>query len=116
MAHRPWDRLKNANPALQTISTGLSMVAAMGDVDQQSFAKFVATLVQTHIVHAHRRWEEMGLVAQTLRETGVEPLMTEVIESSHRRTVDAGIAPADGKIPSLDEALKILSEKVVRGR
>jgi starch synthase len=33
VAHRPWDRLKNANPALQTISTGLSMVAAMGDVD-----------------------------------------------------------------------------------
>ena len=33
VAHRPWDHLKNANPALQTISTGLSMVAAMGDVD-----------------------------------------------------------------------------------
>ena len=25
VAHRPWDRLKNANPALQTICTGLSM-------------------------------------------------------------------------------------------
>ena len=24
---------------------------------------FIAMLVQTHIVHAHRRWEEMGLVA-----------------------------------------------------
>jgi hypothetical protein len=34
VAHRPWDHLKNANPALQqTISTGLSMVAAMGNVD-----------------------------------------------------------------------------------
>ena len=33
VAHRPWDHLKNANPALQTISTGLSMVAAMGDID-----------------------------------------------------------------------------------
>ena len=46
-------------------------------------------LAQTHVVHAHRRWEEMGLVAQTLRETGVDPLMTEAIEKSHRRTVDA---------------------------
>ena len=92
------------------------VMGCMGDVDQISFANFVATLVQTHIVHAHRRWEEMGLVAQTLRETGVEPLMTEVIERSHRRTVDAQIAPADGKVPSLEEALKILSEKVVRGR
>ncbi|HZB54654.1 MAG TPA: DUF1932 domain-containing protein, partial [Reyranella sp.] len=77
---------------------------------------FIAMLVRTHTVHAHRRWEEMGLVAKTLRETGVEPLMTETTERSLHRTVDAGIAPADGQVPSLDEALKILSEKVVRGR
>ena len=32
---------------------------------------FIAMLVQTHIVHAHRRWEEMGLVARKLRERGV---------------------------------------------
>lgn len=92
------------------------VMLCMGDVDQIGFAKFVGTLVQTHIVHAHRRWEEMGLVGKTLRETGVDPLMTGVIERSHRRTVDAGIAPADGKVPSLDEALAMLSEKVIRGR
>lgn len=92
------------------------VMGCMGDVDQISFGQFVGMLVQTHIVHAHRRWEEMGLVGRTLRETGVDPLMTEVIEKSHRRTVDAAIAPSDGKVPSLDEALKILSEKVVRGR
>jgi 3-hydroxyisobutyrate dehydrogenase len=92
------------------------VMGCMGDVDQMSFATFVGMLVQTHIVHAHRRWEEMGLVARTLRETGVEPLLSEVIERSHRRTVDARIAPADGKVPSLEEALKILSDKVVRGR
>jgi len=92
------------------------VMGCMGDVDQISFAQFVGMLVQTHIVHAHRRWEEMGLVGQTLRETGIDPLMTEVIEKSHRRTVDAGIAPADGKVPSLEEALKILSDKVIRGR
>ena len=33
VAHRPWDRLALANPALQTISTELSMVAEMGDAD-----------------------------------------------------------------------------------
>jgi 3-hydroxyisobutyrate dehydrogenase len=91
------------------------VMGCMGDVDQLGFANFVGMLVQTHIVHAHRRWEEMGLVGQTLRETGVEPLMTEVIERSHRRTVDAAIAPADGKVPPLDDALKLLSEKVIRG-
>ncbi len=91
------------------------VMGCLGDVDATSFSGSLAMLAQTHVVHAHRRWEEMGLVAQTLRETGVEPLMTEAIEKSHRRTVDARIAPADGKVPSLDEALKLLSEKVVRG-
>ena len=92
------------------------VMECLGDVDAMPFRGFIAMLVQTHIVHAHRRWEEMGLVGQTLRETGVDPLMTEATERSLRRTVDAGIAPADGKVPSLDEALKLLSEKVVRGR
>ena len=90
--------------------------ACLADVDQMPFHDFNAMLVQTHIVHAGRRWEEMGLVAQTLHETGVEPLMTEAIERSHRRTVDARIAPADGRVPDLAGALAILSEKVVRGR
>ena len=88
----------------------------LGDADQMPFRDFIAMLVQTHLVHAHRRWEEMGLVAQTLRETGVDPLMTEAIERNHRRTVDAKVAPADGQVPSLADALAILSEKVVRGR
>ena len=92
------------------------VLACLADADQMPFRDFIAMLVQTHIVHAGRRWEEMGLVAQTLRETGVEPLMTEAIERNHRRTVDARIAPADGQVPDLAGALAILSEKVVRGR
>jgi 3-hydroxyisobutyrate dehydrogenase-like beta-hydroxyacid dehydrogenase len=92
------------------------VLGCLGDVDSMSVSGTIAMLVQTHIVHAERRWEEMGLVAKTLRETGVDPIMTEMIERSHRRTVDAHIAPADGRVPPLDEALKILSEKVVRGR
>jgi 3-hydroxyisobutyrate dehydrogenase len=91
------------------------VLACLADADQMPFRDFIAMLVQTHIVHARRRWEEMGLVAQTLRETGVDPLMTEAIERNHRRTVDAGIAPANGQVPSLDDALTILSEKVIRG-
>ncbi len=93
----------------------VEVLACLSDADQMPFRDYIAMLVQTHIVHAHRRWEEMGLVAQTLRETGVDPLMTEAIERSHRRTVDAGIAPANGQVPSLDDALTVLSEKVIRG-
>ena len=91
------------------------VLGCLGDADDMTLSGFITMLVQTHIVHAHRRWEEMGLVAQTLRETGVDPLMTEVIEKSHRRSVDAHIAPADGKVPSLEDALAILSDKVIRG-
>lgn len=91
------------------------VMGCMGDVDAVTFSAQLAMLAQTHIVHAERRWEEMGLVAQTLRETGVDPVMTTAIEKSHRRTVDARIAPADGKVPPLEEALRLLSEKVVRG-
>jgi len=87
----------------------------LADVDLVDFRDHLASLVQTHVVHARRRWEEMGLVAQTLRETGVEPRMTEVTEQILRRSVEAGIAPADGKVPSLDDALKVLSDRVVRG-
>jgi len=92
------------------------LLGCFGDADAVPFHDFVAKLVQTHVVHARRRWEEMGLVAQTMRETGVDPLMTESIETSLRRTVDAGIAPADGKVPNLEDALTLLSEKVIRGR
>src|ERR1043166_2851067 len=77
------------------------------DVDLVDFRAHLASLVQTPVVHARRRWEEMGLVAQTLRETGVEPKMTVTTEQTLRRSVEAGIAPADGKVPGLDEALKL---------
>jgi 3-hydroxyisobutyrate dehydrogenase-like beta-hydroxyacid dehydrogenase len=86
-----------------------------GDADQLPFRDFVSTLVRTHVVHAYRRWEEMGLVARTLEETGVEPLMTRAIEKAHRRTVEAAVTPVDGQVPSLAEALSLLSRKVVRG-
>ena len=92
------------------------VLACFGDVDLVDFREHLSSLVQTHVVHARRRWEEMGLVARTLRETGVEPVMTETTEKTLRRSVEAGIAPADGKVPNLDDTLKLLSEKVVRGR
>jgi 3-hydroxyisobutyrate dehydrogenase-like beta-hydroxyacid dehydrogenase len=92
------------------------VLGCLGDVDAMTMRGFLTMLVRTHVVHARRRWEEMGLVAKTLRETGVEPLMTETIEKSLHRTVDAHIAPPDGKVPSLEDALALLSDKVIRGR
>jgi len=87
----------------------------LADADNMPFRDYLAMLVQTHVVHAHRRWEEMGLVARTLEETGVPPLMTRAIEANHRRTVDAHIAPPDGRVPPLEDALTLLSRKVIGG-
>src|SRR5436190_4790604 len=45
------------------------VMECLSDADAMPFRDFIAMLVRTHTVHAHRRWEEMGLVAKTLRET-----------------------------------------------
>ncbi|HJQ57308.1 MAG TPA: DUF1932 domain-containing protein [Vineibacter sp.] len=91
------------------------VLGCFGDLDLEPFHKNAARLLATHVVHARRRWEEMALVERTLLETDVAPLMTQAIAASHKRTVDAAIAPADGKVPPLAAALELLSAKVVRG-
>jgi alpha-maltose-1-phosphate synthase len=45
VAHRPWDRLAAANPALQTMSTDLSMAAAVAGAD---------------LVHSHTWYANLG--------------------------------------------------------
>jgi starch synthase len=45
VAHRPWDHLAQANPALQVMSTDLSMAAAVGPVD---------------LVHSHTWYANLG--------------------------------------------------------
>jgi len=85
------------------------------DVDAMSFRNFVREMAITHPAHARRRMEEVDKVIENLRETGVEPLMSERTRQSHARTVAADIAPADGGKPELEEALALLSEKVVKG-
>jgi 3-hydroxyisobutyrate dehydrogenase-like beta-hydroxyacid dehydrogenase len=83
------------------------------DIDARTFAGMVKTLTTTHVVHAKRRMEEMDKAQENLRELGIYPLMSERTRESHARTVDAGVAPKDAKLPSFEEALEILSEKVV---
>ncbi len=85
----------------------------LGDIDAQGFAGFLETLTVTHLVHAKRRLEEVERAAANLRQTGIEPLMTEATRRSLKRTSDARVSPADGAKPSLEEALKILSERVI---
>jgi alpha-maltose-1-phosphate synthase len=76
VAHRPWDHLSGANPALQTISTDLSMAAAVSGTDlvhshtwYANLAGYLASLLYAvpHVVTVHsleplRPWkaEQLG--------------------------------------------------------
>lgn len=90
------------------------VMGCLGDVDHEGFGQFLARMVETHLVHAGRRSEEMVLVAQMLRETGVPPLMSETTYKALHRTVEAGAVPADGKVRPLEETLAMLTDKVFR--
>lgn len=90
------------------------VMSCLGDVDHEGFGQFLARMVETHLVHAGRRSEEMVLVAQMLRETGVPPLMSETTYKALHRTVEAGAVPADGKVRPLEETLAVLTDKVFR--
>jgi 3-hydroxyisobutyrate dehydrogenase-like beta-hydroxyacid dehydrogenase len=84
------------------------------DIDARTFAGMVKSLTTTHVVHAKRRMEEMDKAKENLVELGIQPLMSERTRESHARTVDAGVAPSDASLPTFEEALEILSEKVVK--
>lgn len=88
------------------------VMGCLGDVDHEGFGQFLARMVETHLVHAGRRSEEMVLVARMLRETGVPPLMSETTYKALHRTVAAGAVPADGKVRPLEETLAVLTDKV----
>ena len=59
--------------------------------------------------------KEVDKVMENLAELGMEPIMSSATRRSHARTVNAEIQPADGINPVFEEAVKLLSEKVVKG-
>ena len=89
------------------------VLECFSDVDERTFAGFVESMAISQLVHAKRRMEEMEKAVENLDEIGIKPVMTERTIESHRRTVDADVLPPDGTRHTLEEALEILSEKVV---
>jgi alpha-maltose-1-phosphate synthase len=101
IAHRPWSRLASANPAIQTISTDLSMAAATEDADlvhshtwYANLAGHLSSLLQgiPHVVTAHsleplRPWkaEQLGggyAISRWCERTAIESASA-VIAVSH---------------------------------
>ena len=91
------------------------VLACFADIDDRTFPGMVKSLTASHTNHAKRRMEEVDKVMENLAELGMEPIMSSATRRSHARTVDAEIQPADGINPSFEDAVKLLSVKVVKG-
>ncbi len=91
------------------------VLACFADIDDRTFAGMVTSLTSSHTNHAKRRMEEVDKVMENLAELGMEPIMSDATRRSHARTVAADIAFADGVNPPFEDAVKLLSEKVVKG-
>lgn len=91
------------------------VLACFSDIDDRTFAGMVKSLTSSHVNHAKRRMEEVDKVMENLAELGVEPVMSAATRRSHLRTVAADIVRADGVNPPFEEAVRLLSEKVVKG-
>jgi len=91
------------------------VLACFSDIDDRTFAGMVKSLTASHTNHAKRRMEEVDKVMENLAELGMEPIMSASTRRSHARTVDAEIQSADGVNPSFEDAVKLLSETVVKG-
>ena len=91
------------------------VLACFADIDDRTFPGMVKSLTASHTNHAKRRMEEVDKVMENLAELGMEPIMSSATRRSHARTVNAEIQSADGINPAFEEAVKLLSEKVVKG-
>ena len=91
------------------------VLACFADIDDRTFPGMVKSLTASHTNHAKRRMEEVDKVMENLAELGMEPIMSLATRRSHARTVNAEVQPADGINPAFEEAVKLLSEKVVKG-
>ena len=113
VAHRPWDHLAAANQALQTISTDLSMTAAVGDADlvhshtwYANLAGHLAALLYgiPHVVTVHsleplRPWkaEQLGggyALSSWCERTAVEAAAAVIAVSNGMRDDVLAVYPA----------------------
>lgn len=73
-----------------------------------------ALLVQSHLVHAARRADEVSMSRDMIIEAGVSPLMTDAIIEVMRRTAQTGVADRIGRRQpeSLEKALALLDREL----
>ena len=78
------------------------------------FDRVAPNWVRTHAVAYERRYHEMVQVAETMRELGVEPVMTSGTEAFFRRSLSLGLKDGFPEKPSSMGAVIDFMEKRLR--
>ena len=79
----------------------------------QSVRSRRANWIQTHAVAHQRRYQEMQQVLETVRELGLDPLMTAATEAFFERSTSVGLAQAFPEKPaSMHAVIEFLEQRL----
>lgn len=76
-------------------------------MQKKPFAVIGANWMQTHAVAYERRYHEMVQVSETMREIGIDPIMTEATTAFFKRSLDLGL---DSTFPEKPESFQAVVE------
>jgi hypothetical protein len=77
------------------------------------FEQTAANWVQTHGVAYERRYHEMVQVTRTMREMGIEPVMTSATEVFFERSLSLGLSDAfAGKPGGMDQVVAWIEQRL----
>lgn len=80
---------------------------------ENPFDRVASNWIQTHAVACERRYHEMVQVVETMREIGVEPIMTCGTEAFFKRSLSLGLKEAFPEKPSsLDEVVDFMEKRL----
>jgi 3-hydroxyisobutyrate dehydrogenase len=86
---------------------------AVATVSSHPFDETAANWIRTHAVACERRYHEMVQVAETMREIGVEPVMTAATEAFFRRSLTLGLGEAFAAgPPSMGAVIEYVEERL----
>ena len=84
-----------------------------GFMDSKSFEAIGSNWVLSHAVAHERRYYEMLQVVETMRELGVEPVITEGTLAVFKRSLDMGMAEEFRERPdSMGSVIEFIEERV----
>lgn len=81
-------------------------------LSKKSFDKIAANWMQTHALACERRYHEITQVVETMKELGVEPIMTSGTEAFFRRSLSLGLKDVFLKKPdSFEKVIDFMEKK-----